>query len=258
MQQEISNRKNVYVCPSLSCNMKFKSKDILDKHILKHSEKKSFTCEVCSKTYSRKSYLSAHMKCHSEDNPFKCEECDLRFADKCGLQRHWRMHKGVKLYVCELCNKKLSSLRTLKEHRLCHTGEKPHSCEICNRGFATSRKLNSHRRALHENKKQFSFQICEESLLEVDVDCSRIHSENCKKCQYPFVCEICNRRCKTDVDLANHKHFHEREKNRNSESEMDTLCRENSAVHVVTYSQFMRKNVNTYGKRCRSAADDND
>lgn len=54
------NDKDKFECDK--CDRKFDFKTQLDKHLLSHSETKSFVCNLCSAAYKRKDHLTRHMK----------------------------------------------------------------------------------------------------------------------------------------------------------------------------------------------------
>ena len=72
--------------------------------LLKHTEKKIFSCVV--------------------------ESCEYRGATKDYLQKHMEIHAEAKL-TCKHCGKAFRQPGALKSHTMTHTGERPYACTDC-------------------------------------------------------------------------------------------------------------------------------
>ena len=49
--------------------------NVLKKHLLIHTEEKSYQCPQCGKTFATESYLNSHMTRHTGVRPHSCELC---------------------------------------------------------------------------------------------------------------------------------------------------------------------------------------
>lgn len=97
----------------------------LDKHFLRHNDKKPFQCEICSREYVKKSSFRIHMKNHGQIFPYECGVCGVGFDHANELQRH---ENNVKVYQCPICSKSfkhrkdnlISHLRTHSSKKVLH------------------------------------------------------------------------------------------------------------------------------------------
>ncbi|ELU08265.1 hypothetical protein CAPTEDRAFT_189170 [Capitella teleta] len=123
--------------------MRFKTKQHLRQHALRHTGEKPFACPYCSHRCNRKGNLDAHnQKC-----PFRCYICHQRFSSHADVKQHLKMHSDDprfwRTYACQWsgCAKAFSNLSHYKRHILTHTGQKPFSCRICQAAFALKGNL---------------------------------------------------------------------------------------------------------------------
>lgn len=79
-----------FECPS--CERKFASKSLLDRHKVAHSNEKLFSCDVCSKSFPRKYTLSQHMWIHSDVKQYECKMCDKQFNQKVTWKTHMKSY----------------------------------------------------------------------------------------------------------------------------------------------------------------------
>ena len=61
---------------------------MVQKHIGAHTEKKPFSCYLCSRAFADKNTLRAHEQTHSSDKPFVCGGRGKTFALKSYLCKH--------------------------------------------------------------------------------------------------------------------------------------------------------------------------
>ena len=54
----------------------------MKKHMLVHSCKRDFQCEVCDKQFSHKDDLKLHMLIHTKVKAHECDICNKEFALK--------------------------------------------------------------------------------------------------------------------------------------------------------------------------------
>ncbi|XP_026190820.1 zinc finger protein 595 [Cyclospora cayetanensis] len=147
---ELKKRKEAtpLLCTAESCNLAFRKKTSLERHILCHSDQRSFKCEDCGAAFKRKEHLSRHKVLrHKTRSPpsmntsgastectdpngelrkpeapqnFECEHCGKAFLLNYHLKRHLKTH--MLLYKCRgvLCAVKahVSSLGSKAANKL--------------------------------------------------------------------------------------------------------------------------------------------
>lgn len=241
MEHEICTGQQTIACEI--CSINFTSKDLFDKHAQKCLKKTTFTCEVCYGNYASKKYLNKHMRQRhrmSKFKPFPCGICYRNCRSKDSLDNHmYKYHSGMKTLTCEICNKNFSHeslfMRHLKYHsekpygceKCCyrftdesklrehlerHSGEFLHVCEVCNRKCKTKQDLMIHKYA-HEGKRKVVVKAETDNatysqLMRKNSNTYVKRTKNAPD-ENPYVCEICNKGCKTNADLMIHKHIHE-------------------------------------------------
>ncbi|XP_050297461.1 zinc finger protein 12 isoform X2 [Anthonomus grandis grandis] len=77
-------------CPHEGCEKTFFRKEDVNRHVLIHSNKKPFQCDVCQKSFAIKSSLKMHSNIHRKEQPVSCEVCCRAFIRKDCLIRHMR------------------------------------------------------------------------------------------------------------------------------------------------------------------------
>ena len=93
----------------------------MKKHMLVHSCKRDFQCEVCDKQFSHKDDLKLHMLIHTKVKPHECHICKKKFTQKGNLVQHFRIHLGEKPFGCSECEKWFTASFTRDKHiRTCH------------------------------------------------------------------------------------------------------------------------------------------
>jgi zinc finger protein PLAG1 len=95
------------VCFVLGCDKKFTSKFKLKRHILIHSQTKTFSCDICRRSFRRKDHLKNHEKVHDP---------------------------GKTVYTCAYagCARAYNSLSSFKKHQAMHSAEEGQlDCKIC-------------------------------------------------------------------------------------------------------------------------------
>jgi Zinc finger, C2H2 type len=108
----------VFKCLRTGCSKHFSSVSELREHSNAHQLVK-FTCEECGKFYGTKYALKYHMMRHSEQRSFRCDVPGCSYAGKLkiDLNNHKRLGHENPGFVCHLCGK---FLRSLKFHLQLH------------------------------------------------------------------------------------------------------------------------------------------
>ncbi|EJD73265.1 zinc finger protein [Loa loa] len=59
-----------------------------------HTDKMSYSCEVCGQVFKRKPYLKSHMKTHNKNRPlFNCTVCGKCYLNYDRLNLHKKNHE---------------------------------------------------------------------------------------------------------------------------------------------------------------------
>lgn len=101
----VHNDDRKYVCPEVDCNLSFKKKSVLDRHMTKHKSEKPFRCPVesCSASFKRQDALKLHIETtHSDDRTHKCpvEGCEMTFKKKGHVIQHMQTHTEERPLLC--------------------------------------------------------------------------------------------------------------------------------------------------------------
>ena len=109
----------------------------LKTHMISHTAKKPFKCDICDYVAAHKSTLKSHMRTRHTSNrtrSFKCDRCDFSALAKAHLTSHQRIHE-IKQYHCTQCDRSNVTCVNMHHHRdkLSHhtnvfTPEKNHIC----------------------------------------------------------------------------------------------------------------------------------
>ena len=135
----------------------------LRRHMVSHSDEKSFMCETCGRQFKSRNALIGHTRLHKAgiNKPISCKLCTRRFNWDSSLYKHMiTMHgAGKQSHQCSVCGKQFSWKFYLSKHMLLHTDEKRHVCVTCGRGFKDKSALNRHSR-MHTGEKNYVCSIC--------------------------------------------------------------------------------------------------
>lgn len=132
-----------YVCTI--CNHAAINSYNLRRHMLTHTEQRSFECNICHKTF-RENYANDHMKTHQDVRKHKCQVCGKKFKRAYALKQHMFQHGGAPEHNCDICGKAFSRTDKLLRHRRRHGIPLNYHCRVCNKGFISQKSFE-----LHEN-----------------------------------------------------------------------------------------------------------
>ncbi|KAJ2941067.1 hypothetical protein O0L34_g13196 [Tuta absoluta] len=151
-----SNRKDHYC---VECDKSFKSEYILRHHLKTTMSHNSYTdlplpCLQCKKRFAIRRDLDRHMnRVHLNIKPFQCDQCEKGYVNNWSLKEHQRLiHEGYKRplkYPCPMCDKIFDRQHILKSHIRTHTGERPYQCSKCPAAFSQAGILGTHMKLVH-------------------------------------------------------------------------------------------------------------
>ena len=152
-----------YVCNI--CDSTFKSKDNLNRHIVKHDGTKDFKCIYCPREFYFQRDLNVHLKqSHFESKKVVCGVCDADFTTNSALKKHFiAKHMGMaRKFDCDKCKLIFKTKGALNIHQRTHTKEKPFKCEICSSAFSQKVILQRHMKNIH-NENIYECEWCKET-----------------------------------------------------------------------------------------------
>ena len=136
------NNEKEHECPV--CQQKFKYKQSVKKHMMKHQGITPYHCSICDYKTNSHSSLEVHQRAHSGEKPFVCKSCGMRFAQNSQLRVHIQYHSNANNpYKCELCDYQSPNYYKLTRHMKVHR-ERPYACDMCNKKFMLPYQLRNH------------------------------------------------------------------------------------------------------------------
>lgn len=209
---------------SINCNLcrkTFSLKKIYRAHLLNHSLKRNYLCELCGKCFLKYSKFKLHYKIHKvpncnvapkKINAFTCRVCKKPLRTRTHLKEHENYCTGKLPFKCPNlnCNKKFATSTKLKDHiKLKHEKKFTSICSICNIGFVKPSDYKSHMTS-HSTEKKYNCTLCDKSyktLSNLNFHI-KFHSK-----KLPYVCEICNKGFMRKEYLESHVNLHKGIKN---------------------------------------------
>lgn len=236
-KSEKKTAKEGFKC--LQCERICSTKKLLRKHLLIHTQERTFPCEICGKLFRYRYEVTAHQKSHNKPT-FQCDICSKMFIHQSHLNVHRKKHLGeytafckecqigfVTLtsfkthrntyhdnlqLICDSCGAKLSSLSALKEHKLTHDPnygkERSHVCDICGKSYLSSRNLRSHMK-IHSKVCPYKCSICGKSVSSKNILETHLKMHTGVK---DFNCEICDKNFASKEYLKVHQRIHNGDK----------------------------------------------
>ena len=161
--RHMNRHKGVFKCDFDGCEYSALDNSRLRKHMIPHSEDKTFRCSVngCQHSYKfahglRDHKLTAH-PLEFEDVPWiECIDsgCDYKTKSTKQMRAHMTVH--IKSHICDVCQKHFGNPRQLKQHLSVHTDVRyPCDWPGCDMAFKRMSYLKEHRN-VHTNENIFT------------------------------------------------------------------------------------------------------
>uniref|UniRef100_A0A1B0D7K8 C2H2-type domain-containing protein n=1 Tax=Phlebotomus papatasi TaxID=29031 RepID=A0A1B0D7K8_PHLPP len=212
-----------------TCQMSFQHQYTLLRHINlsytkdnKNNDIRKFACSICCKRFIEKDLLKKHMDKHSIERRYKCDQCSSSFKHSRFLARHKFMHsKPTKEeYVkCLYCNKEYCRKDYCAQHiKICHPGLPTEltgdviKCSIC---MQTFKNLVDVRKHSQTHKKLLECEFC---LLKIrsefglETHINKLHTDvlPSEDEEGTFECPTCVKKFTTSRILESHLIIHKR------------------------------------------------
>ncbi|CAG9823423.1 unnamed protein product [Phaedon cochleariae] len=113
---KIHQNDKKYVCTFEGCTRSFLLKDILKKHMLTHTEPRTYPCHLCDRVFRTLDMYRYHIRHHDGKRNFLCTYCGRTFVQAVHLRYHVSKHIGERPYICELCAKSFHIKPALTKH----------------------------------------------------------------------------------------------------------------------------------------------
>jgi len=133
------------------CDKCFIGKRALDRHLLVHTvnPEMKYSCIFCEKRFKTKNELLLHTLRHVREKTFGCSFCSMSFLTSRQQRLHVAtMHKNqpvrrtTSCFECIMCKVSLASMSNLMKHIHQHTRERPIQCRFCSNCYPTPGTCN--------------------------------------------------------------------------------------------------------------------
>uniref|UniRef100_F6SIP3 C2H2-type domain-containing protein n=1 Tax=Equus caballus TaxID=9796 RepID=F6SIP3_HORSE len=195
------------------CMKKFISANQLKRHMITHSEKRPYNCEICNKSFKRLDQVGAHKIIYSEDKPYKCKLCGKGFAHRNVYKNHKKTHSEERpFHSSEECKALFRTPFSLQRHLLVHNSERTFKCHHCDATFKRKDTLNVHVQVVHERHKKYRCELCNKAFVTPSISGTlRVHIRS-HTGERPYQCPYCEKGFSRNDGLKMHIHTHTREK----------------------------------------------
>ncbi|XP_018574205.1 zinc finger protein 585B-like [Anoplophora glabripennis] len=196
------------------CNVGFKSKVLLKKHISQTHvtrkrmlRKKNCLCEFCMKTYANQNALKRHLRICKRNSEVtqagKAQNTKMELSKRTNFINDNVSELDLKVPpTCSLCGTTFCNKYLLKRHlQNVHATEKKFKCDMCDRTFASSVYLNAHKR-YHAGDRSHICSFCGKGFITAS---DLYHHEKIHANKRAYRCEICPKAFNTSSDLHKHK-----------------------------------------------------
>nr|XP_040026301.1 zinc finger protein ZFMSA12A isoform X2 [Gasterosteus aculeatus aculeatus] len=204
MQERFKHQCCVPKFDCSQCGKSFKTKHLLSKHEVTHSQRRVFTCRRCRKAFPSITELRSHQRIHPADLSTPCTQCGKYFRSVASLAAHELQHRRQKTQVCVCCGKAFRNSHELNLHMRSHTGEKPFQCTYCGKRFSARGNLNVHIR-IHTGEKPYLCTDCGKAFVsagELQIH-RRTHTG-----EKPYKCTVCGNGFTMASKLTVHMRVH--------------------------------------------------
>ncbi|CAG7631156.1 unnamed protein product [Allacma fusca] len=188
-------RRKSYVCEV--CSKSFHNSSNLKKHKgLIHFAPRQFVCEItgCRRAFRTQQLLEKHRLNHSEERRLKCDMCPMTFVKLSGLEMHVvREHVVDKEFQCLVCEKGFITKKDLQDH-MNDTHDRDKSsrfqCDLCPASFSGRRSLRLHLHKVHPDSKRCD--LCSRAFVNQDeLDLHSVievetKTNSCSECSLSF------------------------------------------------------------------------
>jgi len=227
-----------HIC--IHCNLTFATRNLLERHLKKHSEYRPFKCPICERGFKTQRSVQNHVNTHTASKPYKCEFCEASFSSSGQQIRHIRyIHTYEKPHKCKICDYSSVESSKLKRHMRNHTGERPYPCPNCTYASPDTFSLKRHLRT-HSGEKPYICDVCgdkfsQSNSLKVH---KTIHSDD----RPAYECELCQATLTTKAGLRHHvQEFHY--------SKQHTLCKKCGKSFPDKYTLRVHEKIHK-GEKC--------
>lgn len=131
------------------CDFETSQRRLIRDHIIEHTGRIPYICDVCGCGHSSQLLLQNHIKREHINKPkYQCSICDRVCHQKSALDRHILVHTpDERPYKCNMCDKTYRDATDLRRHKRSHGTEVPKlACEKCDKRFYEPKQLRNHQR----------------------------------------------------------------------------------------------------------------